>query len=212
MVQIILLANKNLSRCNSLLKDENNSLYSSLDFVWIKRMKKCLESMVDIDGLKALRSVSGCFVLDITEESLTDKSFLNFDPSECHKYVQYIKSVDEEKILFVIGQYLLQKKLQTQINTKKPSKNNKNSDNVDNDTDVDDDNDSANDHFHHLNVPIVINQKLIKEIKKTVEFNYNDTLIINLLKRMFNTIDELDGSDEENGDSTESELDNNNFQ
>ena len=208
MVQIILLGNKNLSRCNTLIKDENNPLYSSLDFVWIKRMKNCLQRMVDIDDLKALRSVSGCFVLDFVAEKLTDESFLNFNPNQCHKYVQYIKSVDEEKILFVIGQFLLNKKIQTK--TKKNINNSTDEDDGDSD-DEDDDDDDDDDDVHdlqHLNIPIVINTNLVQQIKKTVGFNYNDNLIINLLKRTFNTIDQLDGSDEEDGDSTEAELDN----
>ena len=212
MVQIILLGNKNLSRCNTLIKDENNPLYSSLDFIWIKRMKHCLQRMVDIDDLKALRSVSGCFVLDFAEQKLNEESFLNFNPNQCHKYVQYIKSVDEEKILFVIGQFLLNQKIQRQTKKNKQSSNkNNNINNNNNDDDDDDDEEEEHnddDDLQHLNIPMVINKNLVQQIKKTVGFNYNDNLIINLLKRTFYTIDELDGSAEEDGDSTEAELDN----
>ena len=176
-IQIILLSNKNLSRCKSLLKmkKKNDALYKDIDFVWVKRMKKCLQSMTNLIDLKLFPKNGYSKILNLSSSDLNQECYLNFDPSSCFKYIQRIKSNDEEQILFYIGQYLMMKKKE------KKSMNGTNMERVD--------------------IALNINNEFVNNIKKELKIKYNNELIINLLQRTFKCIDNLDGNDEQETDS-----------
>ena len=144
-------------------------------------MKTCLESIIDLKELKTLTTNHfGLHFIDISSEKLQDKFFSNFDPNECHKYITRIKTSHEEAILFTIAQYMRKLK---EMKTKEMKNN------------------------ELLDIKLVINEDLIKHIKKVINFEYNDKLIINLLNKIFNTVDTLDKNNEIDNNYSENEFD-----
>ena len=157
------------------MKRKNDPLYKDIDFDWIKRMKKCLQLMTNLKDLQIFPQNSYCKILNLSPSQLNEECYLNFDPSSCFKYVRRIKSMDEEQILFYIGQYLMQKKRE------KKSMNATNMERVD--------------------ITLNINKKLINNIKKELNIKYENDLIINLLRKTFKSIDNMDGDNEQETDS-----------
>ena len=149
-------------------------------------MKKCLESIIDLKEFQSLSCNNyGLHFIDISSDKLEDKFFANFDPNECHKYITKIKTSHEEQILFNIAQYMAKLK-------EKKSKEIKNNE--------------------LLDIKLVINDDLIKHIKNVIDFEYNDKLIINLLEKIFNTVNKLDATNEMDNNYTDSDYDESEFE
>ena len=123
-------------------------------------MKRCLDDIVSLRELRDtyIRDNNGCIILDLSDGAEADKFFLNFDPSTCHKRIKKIKTSDEDKILFIMNSYIA--KTRKNIITNHDKFDNKNSD-------------------------IVIDDKLLNNIKFATKINYNDDLIIKFLKKQF---------------------------
>ena len=185
-IQIILLANKCLSRCYTLINDQYNDLYKDIDFVWIYSLKECLSSMVDLHELKSLINQKTCWgYLDLEEIELNEEWFTSFDPNSCYKRIEKIKCCDEEKILFAMSKYIALAK--NKIIQENKTKENKIDDNTLNNKNNHTKEKNVNNLFDEENpeVQIIISPLLINHLKKLTDISYSDDIITNFIQKIF---------------------------